>query len=162
MKVPEWMFMFINPVMRMLLRSPLHGILSDSIMLVTFTGRKSGRTYVTPVRYVRTDDAIRAYSNTDTQWWRNLRNGAQASLRIGGVEQPFTTHVIENEPETIRTALEHYFSVYPEDAVYHDVRMNRLGKPNASDLDRAARHAVVMEAKLAQSGAALDSASAAI
>lgn len=147
MKLPEWMFIIINPVMRTLLRSPLHGILSDSIMVVTFTGRKSGRVFSTPVRYVKTDNGVRAYSNDETQWWRNLRNGAEAKLLIRGNEQIFTTQVIENNPELIRDSLVHYFSVYPEDAAYHDVRLERDGTPVMEDLDRAARHAVVIEAQ---------------
>jgi hypothetical protein len=34
---------FLNPVMRSLLRSPLHGITSHNIGIVHFTGRKSGQ-----------------------------------------------------------------------------------------------------------------------
>ena len=30
-----------------MLRSPLHGLLSGSVMLITVTGRKSGRRYTT-------------------------------------------------------------------------------------------------------------------
>lgn len=44
---PGWLkpaFRVINPLMEALLRSPLHGLVSDSLLLVTFTGRKSGRT----------------------------------------------------------------------------------------------------------------------
>ena len=33
-----------NPVVNWLLRSPLHALLSKCTMLITFAGRKSGRT----------------------------------------------------------------------------------------------------------------------
>src|SRR5262249_17743027 len=52
MRLPEPLFVVINPVIRALLRSPVHGLMSKSLMLITFTGRKSGRRYTTPVRYV--------------------------------------------------------------------------------------------------------------
>lgn len=42
-----------NPVVTWLLRSSLHGILSGSTLLITVTGRKSGRIYTIPVNYVR-------------------------------------------------------------------------------------------------------------
>jgi hypothetical protein len=35
--------------MRALLRSPLHGLLSGMLMLLSYTGRKSGRTYTIPI-----------------------------------------------------------------------------------------------------------------
>lgn len=147
MKVPEPFFVIINPLMRLILKSPLHGVLSNSIMLVTFTGRTSGKTYTTPVRYVRMDDHLRCYSTADTQWWRNLRAGAAATLRTAGVDRAYTTQVIENDPAAIKAALEHYFSVYPEDAAYHDVALGADKKPLAADLDKAVEHAVVVEAR---------------
>ena len=39
----------VNRAMKFMLRSPLHSIVDKKILLVTFTGRKSGKTYTTPV-----------------------------------------------------------------------------------------------------------------
>jgi hypothetical protein len=146
MKMPEFMFVIINPIMKFLLRSPLHGILSDSIMIIGFTGRKSGRQYETPVRYVRMAGNIRCYSSDDTMWWRNLRGGARVTLRIAGKDRPYFATVTENDPATIREALIHYFSIYPQDAAYHDVRMGSDGNPVENDIARAAQHAIVVDA----------------
>ena len=41
-----------NPLVRMLLGSPLHGVLDDSFLVLHLTGRKSGRRYNIPVGYV--------------------------------------------------------------------------------------------------------------
>lgn len=147
MKVPEPLFVIINPIVALILRSPLHRLLSGSVMLVKFTGRRSGRRFTTPVRYLAEDDVVRAYSNTDTQWWRNLRGGATARLLIGGEEHTYRTEVIEDDPPRIRAALERYLSVFPEDAVYHDVGLDESRRPKPEDLDRAAREAVVVEAR---------------
>jgi len=146
MKLPEFLFVIINPVMRFLLRSPLHPILSNSIMVVTFWGRKSGRQFSTPVRYLRDGDIVRCYSSADTQWWRNLRNGARARLLCAGEERDYITQVIEDDPERIRAALLHYFSYFPQDAAYHDVKLNRDKTPVEADLERAVREAIVVEA----------------
>ncbi len=42
-----------NPVVIRLLRSPLHGVMSGYTMLITFTGRRSGKEYTTPISDVR-------------------------------------------------------------------------------------------------------------
>jgi hypothetical protein len=47
-----------NGFMRAILRSPLHGLVSNNVILITFTGRKSGNTYTMPVNYVRDGDAL--------------------------------------------------------------------------------------------------------
>ncbi len=48
---PLWLFRALNPLMRALLRSPFHGLLSGMLMLLSYTGRKSGRTYTIPIGY---------------------------------------------------------------------------------------------------------------
>jgi hypothetical protein len=40
-----------NDFMSWFLRSPLHGLLSNGMMLLTVTGRKTGKKYTTPVGY---------------------------------------------------------------------------------------------------------------
>ena len=47
-----------NALMKSVLRSPLHGMVSKNFMLITFTGRRSGKVYTTPVNYVRDGDSI--------------------------------------------------------------------------------------------------------
>ena len=73
-----------NPIMIALLRSPLHGFVSSSIMLITFTGRKSGRTYTTPVNYLRDGDTLLLSSSRERVWWKNLRGGAPVTVRVQG------------------------------------------------------------------------------
>jgi len=50
--------MWYNPIMKWILGSPLHRVVSKSTMLVTFTGRKSGKQYTIPVNYVREGDVF--------------------------------------------------------------------------------------------------------
>ncbi len=42
-----------NPLVRLILRSPLHGVMSKGIMLITYTGLKSGKEYTLPVSYLQ-------------------------------------------------------------------------------------------------------------
>lgn len=146
MRVPEFLFPVINPIMKAILRSPLHPLFSGSVMLITFTGRRSGRQFTTPVRYMRTANGIRCFSADHANWWRNLRGGAVVTLRIAGKEQRYRATLTENEPAVLRQLLTDYLQVYPQDAVYHEVRRNRDKSLVPEDLDRAALHAVSVEA----------------
>lgn len=96
---PDWLkpaFKVINPLMKALLRSPLHGPLSDSLLLITFTGRKSGQTYTTPVGYEQVDGTLYVTSQTDRVWWKNLRGGADVSVRVRGENREGSADVIED------------------------------------------------------------------
>jgi hypothetical protein len=44
---------FVNPFVAALFRSRLHGLVSSRLMLLTYTGQRSGRTYTIPVGYIR-------------------------------------------------------------------------------------------------------------
>jgi len=146
MRLPEPLFLLINPMMRILLRSPLHFVQSKSLMLITFTGKKSGRRFTTPVRYVRVANTVRCFTSPENLWWRNLRGGADVSLRLEGKELPYWA-TIQSDPAKVRDALAHYLGLYPQDAAYHEIRLNRDRSLVASDLDRVSQHAVVVEAQ---------------
>lgn len=73
-----------NRLVKLILSSPLHRPLSKGLLLITFTGRQSGKTYTTPVSYFRDGDAIILFTNRDRKWWRNLRGGAPVTLRVQG------------------------------------------------------------------------------
>lgn len=149
MRLPEPLFVVINPVMRMLLRSPLHFLWSGSLMLITFTGTKSGRRFTTPVRYIRVDGLVRCFTASENLWWRNLRGGAPVSLRIAGEERRYHALAIHDDPPRIRAALQHYLTLFPQDAAYHQIRLNPDNSLLQEDLERASRHAVVVEARAA-------------
>jgi hypothetical protein len=59
--MPRWLRLLIklqNPMMRWLLRSPLHGLVSKVYLLLSVTGRKSGKVYVVPVQYAQQGDTL--------------------------------------------------------------------------------------------------------
>jgi hypothetical protein len=51
--IPKSAYKFVNPVSMFILRSPLHGVLSHAMMVLTFEGRKSGKKISVPVGYTR-------------------------------------------------------------------------------------------------------------
>lgn len=148
MKLPEPLFAIINPVMRFILRSPLHALFSSSLMLITFTGRRSGRQFTTPVRYIRDEGMIRCFTAQENKWWRNLCGGADVVLRIAGEEQSYHAAVITDDPALIKHRLTHYLGLYPQDAAYHEIRLNKDKSLVSEDLERASHNAVVVDCRL--------------
>jgi F420H(2)-dependent quinone reductase len=142
MKIPEPVFALINPCIGIILRSPLHAVLSSTLMLITFTGRKSQRVFTTPVRYLCVDDSIHCFTSTDTKWWRNLRGGAEVILKIRGEDIRCLANVIENDPSTVKEALKHFLSIFPQDAAYQDIRTNNDRGLVIADLETASTHAI--------------------
>ena len=116
-------------------------------MLITFTGNKSGRQYTTPVRYIRVGDLIRCFTSAENKWWRNLRGGADVMLRVQGENKKFRAAAIEDDPDRIREALVHYLAAFPQDAAYHEIRLNKDQTLVTEDLDHASNYSVVVEAE---------------
>ena len=69
-----------NTMPRLILRSPIHRVMSGKYTIITFRGRTSGRTYTTPVAYAFDGDAV--VVSTDSPWWRNLEGGRDVVLRL--------------------------------------------------------------------------------
>ena len=91
---PKVFYRVINPLMAALLRSPLHGRLSHSMLLLTFHGRKSGKRYTLPLGYVQHNDRI--FVLTHSPWWKNLRGGAAVLMRLQGRNVGGTASIVED------------------------------------------------------------------
>jgi len=73
-----------NPLVGLILRSPLHGLMSRNTLLVTVIGRKSGKRFTLPVNYVRKGDSLLVISRRYRRWWKNLRGGGPVEVRLQG------------------------------------------------------------------------------
>lgn len=80
---PGW----VNGAVRVALRVPLlRGWIGKSFGLITVTGAKSGRTYTTPVQYMRDGGDLVVLSQKTRIWWRNLRSQPDVELGLGASE----------------------------------------------------------------------------
>jgi len=73
-----------NPLLIWLLRSPWHHLADKHTMVITVTGRKSGKRYTFPVSYVRDGETLLVISRNDRTWWKNLRGGSQVIIMLQG------------------------------------------------------------------------------
>jgi hypothetical protein len=140
--------MWYNPIMIWLLRSPLHGLISKSFMLITYTGRKSGRAYIIPVNYVQNGSELTVTSYRQRTWWRNLREGAPLSVRLQGRDIQAIGEVIEDD-EGVVAALTAYLQNAPGSAKYFQVGLDAAGRPKRAGILQAARDRVMIRIQLA-------------
>lgn len=138
----QTVFLFINPVVRALLRSPLHRLLSGRLMLLTFTGRKSGRRYTTPVSYMRFGEII--LSSTRSAWARNLQGGVPVALLLRGEQHTGRADLITDE-EGMTAAYGRMLEAVPGYARAINVSLDADRRPNREQVarSRAAGYVVV-------------------
>lgn len=114
-------FTRLNPVIGAVLRSPFHWLLSSGLVLLTVTGRRSGRRYSIPVGYQRRGDGlVILVSNADTkQWWRNYRlqpgqeQPGSVELRLRGRRVDGQAVVVEPESREFGERVEASFRRMP-------------------------------------------------
>ncbi len=87
-----------NPVMRRLLASPLHGVVSAQLLLLHFTGRRTGRRYIVPTGYHDLDGVPSVLTNSG--WRLNFRGGADIEVTLRGRRRPARAILIE-DPATV-------------------------------------------------------------
>ncbi len=139
--------MWFNPIMAGVLRSPLHGLLSQSFMLIRVTGRKSGRIISTPVNYVRDGSALIVTSQRQRKWWRNLAGGAPVSVLVAGRELHAHGTVIVDE-QAVASCLTALLQKVPNYAKYYRVALDSSGRPMRADCERAALGRVMVRIDL--------------
>ena len=89
----------LNPLIKVILRSPLHWPLSRWFAVLSWTGRKSGRQYSTPISYVM--DGANVYVTTGDRWWHNVERGRSVGLRLRGRQRRATATPITDRDASL-------------------------------------------------------------
>ncbi|WP_406194563.1 nitroreductase/quinone reductase family protein [Streptomyces europaeiscabiei] len=119
---PVALFHAADRLVRPLLASRLHGILSRFLMLLTYTGRKSGRRITIPVGYFDWEPGTVLATSSQSTWIPNLRSGPTVHLRIRGREHEAVPTVIED-----RTAITELLAEFADRKTPREAKM--LGLP---------------------------------
>ena len=127
-------FKIINPIVKILLNSPLHFLLSGNTLLLQFVGRKSGKSLSTPVSYYLQDGHLHCFSSKSFVWWRNLVEVNSIEVVLKGKRQSARPSVIVDEPEVMQAALTKFLRAVPRDAAHLGVRLNKNSEPDAPDI----------------------------
>lgn len=137
-----------NPLTIWLLRSPLHGLLSRSIMLVTVTGRRSGTRFTVPVNYRRDGDRLDVVSWRRRRWWRNLGLGAPVIVRLAGQDRPAWGEVVDDAPQ-IAAWLKNVVATTPAAGHQFGIAPEAVHQPTTDRFIQAARDRVLVRFHLA-------------
>jgi deazaflavin-dependent oxidoreductase (nitroreductase family) len=134
-----------NPVVSFLLRSPLHGLLSKNMLLITVTGRKSGKPYATPIGYVQRGDELLIVSSPDRTWWKNLRGGATVKVHLQGRDLIGHGIAIEDRAEVAESMIG-LLQAAPQYQKYLGVSLTPDGRPlDPAALVQAAQSRVMVK-----------------
>lgn len=153
-RIENLAYKIANPIVKALLRSPLHKIASGSLTLLHFTGRKSGQRFVTPLSYVRKQDTVWLLSAHSTRWWMNLRGSdAAVALEIARTTYTGKACLWETDSAELRDRVRRYLSALPRDAKVYGIKLDDNKVPDEGSLMKAAPQLVFVEIQLdSQSG----------
>lgn len=139
----------LNPVMRGLLRSPLHGIASHNIGIVHFTGRRSGRKFSTPLSFTREGNTVRLLSNRSTRWWLNFRGeGVKVEMEIARQLHPGTAILLEGDSDALRAGVRRFIHALRRDAKVYGLKLDPNGEVVEASLAAIAEQLILVEIQL--------------
>ena len=92
-----------NPIIRGLLRSRFHWVMSGRLALISYIGHRSGHRYTLPVAYHQLDGSIVAVTpKGKTNWWRNFQHSQVCHVWLGGKEYKATGKIVtDSERESL-------------------------------------------------------------
>ena len=138
-----------NPFVRLILRSPFHSLMDSAILLISYKGVKSGKTYTLPVQYAQEEKNIYIIPGMAQKkvWWRSLRNGSQVKLLLKGRLLSAHAVVLQGPSETdqIVRAMAVYLKRFPESAAVHNIQADGAGSFNPDDILRAASSTIIVK-----------------
>jgi nitroimidazol reductase NimA-like FMN-containing flavoprotein (pyridoxamine 5'-phosphate oxidase superfamily) len=122
----------VNPLVRLLLRSPLHRLLSRSLVILSYQGRKTGRWHSLPCMYARHGQHLYIIPGHPDRklWWRNLRQPTPVRLRLQGRDLNGTA-TASSDPEAVAAGLRRYLARYPKTARPLGVQLETNGAVTA-------------------------------
>jgi hypothetical protein len=120
-----------NRVPAAILSSPVHRLLSGKRLVFTFTGRRSGHRYATPVNYLQRGREL--LITTDSSWWRNLEVGAPVQLRLRGRRIQATAEAVR-DPDAVVEALTTIVRDHPPYGRWTHIHVGADGTPDPADV----------------------------
>jgi hypothetical protein len=139
--------MWYNPLIILLMHSPLHRIASGAIVVLTYNGRKTGKRYRVPLSYVHDDDCLLILTFRSRTWWRGIDPDVPVSVRLEGCDYPALVEILE-EPRDLLPAMVTYLRKMDYVAKSLDIGTDEKGNLDPDDLARASEDRLIVRARI--------------
>lgn len=127
----------LNVPMRVLLRLPFPTPLSGRLMLISYTGRKTGKAYRQPVSYSQHGDTLLTPGGGNWKW--NLRDGRPVQLWLRGRAVRARPELIK-EPDEVARLLTEMTAANPGVQTFTGIPTGPDGRPDRARLETALRY----------------------
>jgi hypothetical protein len=124
--------------MRFVLRSPLQGRVSKSVLLTTCAGRVRGKRFTTPVSPSLDGDRVTIFCRTG--WGKNLTGSSKVTLRLRERSVEGTAGVVADDRRLVADGLAAHRSKVRSDARVCGATFDEQGNPKAGDAGAGCRH----------------------
>ena len=139
------LFRFINPIVRLILKSPFHFVISHQILLFRVVGRKSKKIFEIPASYAHIDDSLVCVTLRENIWWKNFKNIDKQEIYFKGKKIEKNISIDFTDNDFVRHKLKELIEHNPIDAFFAGVKLDKNKVPDSNDLDKAAElHTVII------------------
>ena len=150
MRLESLLYATLNPVVTGLLQSPIHGIASANLCVFSYRGRRSGKSYSTPLSFMREGSTVRLLSSHNTRWWHNfLDEPVDVEIEIARENFRGQAKTIVEDGDAFRDGVRSFLTAVPRDARVYGIKLDSNRKPREEDIASAAGHVVLVEIELA-------------
>ena len=145
-----WRF-FINPIMIFILRSPIHFLVSHSVLVLYVTGAKTGKNYFIPVSFFEhSKGLLTCVTDKPNIWWRNLTSIDEIKILFKGKEIQSKINAEPHDSDYIYPKLHALFEHSRIDGFFGGVGYKN-GKPIEKDVIEATKRMVLIELDFTES-----------
>jgi len=135
----------INPLVVLILRSPLHFLASKNLIFITFKGRKSKKTYNIPVSYHREGNELIALTLKQNLWWKNLKMLSTTQITLLGKKEDVGLTIVDKDTHFIKEKMRELIIEKPIDAYFAKVKLDKNKLPIEEDLVKASQKHIVLK-----------------
>jgi deazaflavin-dependent oxidoreductase (nitroreductase family) len=136
----------VNPVIRFILRSPLHSLLDKNLVSITYTGRKSGRRFSLVTQYVQFDSQLVVVAGEPGKknWWRNFQSKTRADVLLKGQRVAYDAQTLSNDPNAMVPRLAAYCEKFPQSARLRGLQPREDGTFDNEEIAKAAKGTIMV------------------
>jgi deazaflavin-dependent oxidoreductase (nitroreductase family) len=140
-----------NPLVRFILNSPLHSMLSGRLVLITYTGKKSGKKHSLPVQYAESHNGLIVVAgyHEHKKWWRNLLRESTINVCYRGKWFEASAKAFDGDVEVIAPLLPDYLKRFPASARIRGLSLDSSGNiENPEKLGEEAKKVVMVTIRM--------------